>query len=455
MVGIEEKIKDFVKKKGIDVVGVAGPDQLDGAPSTDAGFILKGGKSCVSFAIPQSVDMIYDFFSKKGKTLRNIEKMKTEQKTNHTAADIASFIRSLGYNAVPVMANSVYRRTLNLKNSNPHPDFSHRFAAYASGIAGQGLSGNAVTKEYGAAVFLGSVVTDAVLKSDPMMPPRYMMDEVCSRCLICHQACPLKMFENDKEEYVLLNDQLLPRGYRRDIDLCNINCFGLHSVADDFKWSSWGSHVIDKYLDGVPEPDGNKIKKDFFDKMFSAGDSGSRFQHITHFSSQLLPRDLFTRDKLGKKIEDYPEDELERRKVRSEDMKKYVGIDIKDPDTTTCGQCVLVCAGSDITESARRLKVLKESGIVVKRGDGSHVVVKTVEEAMEIRKNDPYIIDKVTQIKEKLKAAKLGISKMFGLDLKGNIQNVFYQRKLKRAIQEQRPEDKLAKLKLEKSDLKN
>jgi len=74
---------------------------------------------------------------------------------------------------------------------------------------------------------------------------------------------------------------------------------------------------------------------------------------------------------------------------------------------------------------------------------------------MEIRKNDPYIIDKVTQIKEKLKAAKLGISKMFGLDLKGNIQNVFYQRKLKRAIQEQRPEDKLAKLKLEKSDLKN
>ncbi|MCP4577180.1 MAG: hypothetical protein GY846_12935, partial [Deltaproteobacteria bacterium] len=74
MESLENKIKDFVRSLGVDVVGVAGPDQLNGPPSTDANFILKGGKSCVTFAIPMDVDAIYDFFSKKGKTYRNIAK---------------------------------------------------------------------------------------------------------------------------------------------------------------------------------------------------------------------------------------------------------------------------------------------------------------------------------------------------------------------------------------------
>lgn len=451
MESLENKIKEFVKSLGVDLVGVAGPDQLNGPPSTDANFILKGGKSCVTFAIPMDVDAIYDFFSKKGKTYRNIAKMKGEQQTNRIALKIEKYIKAQGYKAKMVMMNTVYRKTLNLKNSKPEPDFSHRFAAMACGIAGQGLSGNVVTEKYGAAVYLGSVITDAVLKSDPMMPTRYMMDEVCARCGICYQACPLKMFVADKEEYILLNDQLIPRGHRRDINYCNINCFGLHSVADNKKWSSWGSHVIEDYLDGVPESNGKNIANDFFGKMASAGDSGSRYEHITSFSSKIWPEELFTRDKLGKEIEDYPVDELERKKVRSDDMKKYIGVSVEDADTTTCGQCALVCAGLDIDESARRLKTLRESGIVVKKGDGSHAVVKTFEEAMEIRKIDPYIIGPGRRMKEALKSLKMGIKKNFGFEPIGLIQNYFYQKKMKKAIEEQQPVDKLAQLKIERS----
>ncbi len=448
---IEDRVKDFAKSLGVDLVGVAGPDQLDGPPSTDAGYILRGGKSCVSFALPVSVDSIYDFFTKKTKTHHNIDKMKVSHRTNRTSLKIAEFLQSQGFKAKAVMANMVYRRRLNLKAPKPHPDFSHRFAAIAARIAGQGLSGNVVTEKYGAAVYLGTVITDAVFKSDPMMPPRHILDNICSKCKICNHACPSKMFVGDKEEYVLMNGQLLPRGFRRDISYCNINCFGLHSVSDNLKWSSWGSHIIPEYLDGAPDTDGKNITKDFLDHMFSAGDSGSRLYALSTFVSKPWPDELFARDRLGKEIEDYPEDELERRIVRRDDLKRYTGVEVDDPDVNTCGNCAQVCAGADIPESAKRLRMLRESGIVVKRGDGSHAVVKTFEEAMEIRENDPHIIGKPQKVKEAVKNAKYGISSQFGFEPKGLIQNFFYQRRLKKAVAERQPEDRLAELKADRS----
>jgi hypothetical protein len=40
---------------------------------------------------------------------------------------------------------------------------------------------------------------------------------------------------------------------------------------------------------------------------------------------------------------------------------------------------------------------------------------------------------------------------MFGFEPKGLIQNFFYQRRLKKAIAEQQPEDRMAKLKEDRS----
>jgi len=448
---IEDNVKDYAHSLGIEIVGVAGPDQLHGPPSTDAGYVLRGGKSCVVFAVPLNVESIDDFFSKKDKTHHNIDKMKQSQFTNRSSVKIAEFLESEGFRTKAVMTNMVYRRGLNLKTMNPHPDFSLRLAAIAAGVAGQGLSGNVVTERYGASVYLGAVVTDALFKSDPMMPPRYVMDEICSRCKICNQACPPKMFVSEKEEYLLMNGQLLPRGFRRDLAYCNINCFGLHSVSDDHKWSSWGSHVISDYLSRIPESDGKNIKKAFFDKMFSAGDSGSRFTTLKTFTSKVWPEDLFTRDKLGKEIDDYPKDELERRKIRRDDLKRYTGVEVDDPEVNTCGNCAQVCAGADIAESARRLTMLRQSGLVVKKGDGSHAVVRTFEETQEIRNSDPYVIDTRQNIKESLITTKHGIFGMLGFEPKGLIQNFFYQRRLKKAIAEQQPEDRLAKLKEDRS----
>ena len=54
------------------------------------------------------------------------------------------------------------------------------------------MSGNVITKEYGEAVYLSTVVTDAVLEGDPMLEPKYSIDQYCKKCLICDKACPEK-----------------------------------------------------------------------------------------------------------------------------------------------------------------------------------------------------------------------------------------------------------------------
>ena len=61
MSGIEEKIRSFLKKQGVQVMGIAGPERLDGPPSLDPTYTMRGAKSIVSIAMPMNVEAIYDF----------------------------------------------------------------------------------------------------------------------------------------------------------------------------------------------------------------------------------------------------------------------------------------------------------------------------------------------------------------------------------------------------------
>ena len=52
MGSLEKQIKDFAHSQGVQVVGVAGPDRLDGPPSLDPTYTMKGARSIVSMAVP-------------------------------------------------------------------------------------------------------------------------------------------------------------------------------------------------------------------------------------------------------------------------------------------------------------------------------------------------------------------------------------------------------------------
>jgi len=434
MSDIEEDIRRFLKNQGVQVIGMAGPERLDGPPSLDPTYTMRGAKSIVSFALPMDVNAIYDFLSKKTPVTHNTDQLIGNQKIHHIAKRLADYLNDRGYRARAVPTNNNYRRSLDVYST--HPDFAHRFGAIVSGIAGQGMSGNVLTKEYGAAVYLSTVVTDAVLKSDPLLPPRYFIDQYCKKCLICDKACPAKMFEMDQEEYVLLNGKLHPRGKRRSIDLCNASCFGLHSLSPDKKFSSWGKHWISSWVGKEPDPKKENIRKKLLMKGGSVGDSTVRYKLIHSIGCELHPEEWIDEWKIVRRYEDLPQDELEQRKAQSGLIKKHLGISIENPNVLTCGQCALVC-GPDIKESAKRLKLLIEGGIVVPGKDGRTVVVKTFEEARKIREQYPFRISYSRRLSDILQSTALWMGYYFGIEPCSIIKNWIYQRKLKRAISEE------------------
>ena len=429
---LEEDIRDYLKNQGVRVIGIAGPERLDGPPSLDPAYTMRGAKSIICFAMPMDVDAIYDFLSKKTPVTHNTDQLIMNQKIHHIAGRLADYLNKRGHRARPVPTNNTYRRSLDVYST--HPSFSHRFGAIVSGIGGQGMSGNVMTKEYGAAVYLSTVVTDAVLKSDPMLEPKYFIDQYCKKCLICDKACPAKMFEMENQEYVLLNGELHPRGKRRSIDLCNASCFGLHSLSPDKKFSSWGRHWISSWVGKEPDPGKENIRKKLLIKGASVGDSTIRYKLIHSIGSKLHPEEWIDEWKIVKRYEDLPQDELEQRKVQAGLIKKYLGISIEDPNVLTCGQCALVC-GPDIKESAKRLKLLREGGIVVQGKDGRTVVVKDFEDALRIRKQYPFRISRLRMISDSLQSGVLWMSSYFGIEPKSIFQNRIYQRKLKKEVQ--------------------
>ena len=431
MGALEAKIRSFLKDQGLTVMGMAGPGRLDGPPSLDPSYSMRGARSIVSFAMPMNVDAIYDFLSKKTPVTHNTDQLIMNQKIHHIAARLADYMKTLGLRARAVPTNNNYRRSPDVFST--HPVFSHRFGAIASGIGGQGMSGNVMTKKYGASVYLSTVVTDAVLESDPALPPRHFIDTYCKKCLICDKACPAKMFEIEHEEQVLLNGELHPRGKRRDIDLCNASCFGLHGLAPDKTFSSWGRHWITSWIGREPDPARENIRMKLQKKGGSVGDSTDRYRLIRSLGFKLHPEEWIDDWKIVKKYKDLPKDELEQRKVQAGLIEKYLGISIENPNVLTCGQCALVC-GPTIRESAKRLKLLRRGGIVVPGRDGRTVVVKTFEEAAAIRKQYPFRVPRSRMLSDSLRSMFMWHRLYFGIEPVATIRNLIYQRKLKRAI---------------------
>lgn len=427
MQSIEEKIKDFAKKAGISLVGVAGPERLSGPPSIDPTHAMRGAKSIVSLAIPYDVPAIYDFLGKKSSGPHNIDKIRTSQRMLRISTEIAEFIEGQGYRAAAVAPNNTYVRSLDFFATRPI--FSHRFGAVVAGLGTFGLSGNVVTKEFGAAVDLGSVVTDAMLTSDPILPARYMMDNRCRTCKLCDKACTLRMFRDDDEEYLLLNGELHARGKRDNVDLCNMPCFGLHSISTDKKWTNWGRHWIQEWVDQRPDPeDIVGIRRTMMRAGPRSGDSGLRYDLIQRFNSILWPREKV--EDVLPEYEDLPSDEKELGKIlrRAEENMGIIGL--KDPYVLTCGQCILVC-GPDFEETRKRYDLLTSSGYVAPGPNGEMVRCKTFEEARENMARYEVTVNNFEGATTS--NSSLWLKKYFGFTPRAEWQNWRYQKQNRKA----------------------
>jgi len=432
MASIEGRIKDFVRARGVDVVGIAGPERLDGPPSLDLSYTMPGARSVVSMALPMDIDAIYDFLCKRSPAPHNLDQFINYQRLQRIGKELADFLISQCHRAVGVPLSADYRRAVYV--FRPRPAFSLRLGAMASGVGGQGWSGNLKTREYGASIYLGAVLTDAVLESDPALPPGYFTADYCAKCKRCAKACPSRMFEAGEEEHLLLNGELHPRGRRNNIDLCHISCFGLHSLSADKRYSNWGLHWIESWVD--KQPGGrNQLKLiwDMFKRGLTAGDAWPRFDILRVLCSRLWPEEILEGiPELG----DLPEDESERYRILAEFGRRMgvSGIDAY-PIPMICGQCALVC-GPTLEETAERYRALAESGIVVPGPGGRMTRVDTFEEAQEMRRRYPLRISAYRKVRDALDSIYFWHRYYFGFEPRSLMQSKLYNLRLKRAVQE-------------------
>jgi ferredoxin len=430
---LERKIKDFAKEQGVELVGVAGPDRLAGPPSLDPAYTMKGARSIVSMAVPMEVGAIYRFLGKEVYAPHNIDQTRMNTRLHRISERIAKYIESLGHRAKAVPANNSYRRSPDVLAT--HPSFSHRFGAIAAGIAAHGWSGNVMTEEYGAALYLGTVVTEAVLQSDPpRYSPRHFIDGWCDRCRVCEKTCVAGMFEAKGEEYVLLNGELHPRGRRRNLDLCNASCFGLHSLSRDKKWTTWGTRWIEDWIDNEPDPaDKLKMRLTLLKEGNMAGDSTPRYSVIREVAFKLQPEEL-----IENYLSELEETESETQRYRMlVDFAKKLGV--KSPDlfkherVLTCGQCALVC-GPTVEEAHKRYQTLQEGGFVVPGPNNEVTAVDTYERACEMRKKYTPSVSRADMIKDGVASLIMWHQYYGGIEPKSVIGGIAYDRKLKKAV---------------------
>jgi len=185
-------------------------------------------------------------------------------------------------------------------------------------------------KKEGAAIILGSVVTDAQLVPTEPLPAE---DNYCDECRLCLSACASGLMHPNEKATVTLGGVEFSYARRQSYNRCDYVCGGFAGLSRSGKWSTWSPARFP-----IPEND-----EEFLDALRAAvkpyvyrPKPGIGFYH------PLLP---------GNKGQ------------------------------MTCGHCQLICH-PDKDVRTMRFKMLTEAGVVIQLEDGSLKAVLP-EEARE------------------------------------------------------------------------
>jgi hypothetical protein len=220
------------------------------------------------------------------------------------------------------------------------PDFSHRYGAVAAGIGRLGWSGNLLTPDYGAMVELGTVLTSARLKQDPLIE-----NNPCDRCKMCSAVCPVGMIVKKRTVTVDIAGIREEIAAKKPNTCCWIGCTGYHGLSPNGKWSNWSPYRLDQALpESKKDLDALNILLQKADPQMDAEENS-----FSDYRKAMFSTDWFT--------------------------------------NTVCGNCRSVCwERREDREENRRL--IAASGVVVLNPDGSRTVARG--EIIEI--DTPYMV---------------------------------------------------------------
>ncbi|MHA1425754.1 MAG: epoxyqueuosine reductase [Candidatus Helarchaeota archaeon] len=334
---LNREIETFLHERGAMRVGFANLETLAGGPpSTDITYLLPEARSAVSFALPLNRELIRKFLAKETMFEAEQDDKEVNKQSTKLAKELVQWLIEKGFKAAcSPENNNVYRTEIKGWKKEMYPDISHRYIAVRSGVGSFGWSGNVGIKDWGTAIILNTVVTNADLQPTDPLPPE---EGFCTACKLCVLACTAQFFDPKEKTVITMGGEEFNYSKRHNKYRCQLVCGGFSGVHRSKKWSTWSPGRFE-----IPEGD----------------------------------------------------DESELIKVLAEAVFKYLKWPPRDPPggffhpllkdkkiRLTCGMCQKICWGNE-EETRKNYNLLINSGCVLQTPEGE-ILVRPPEEAQKI-----------------------------------------------------------------------
>jgi len=230
-----KRLKDYARKCGADLVGVASMDRFEGAPpEMDPRHIFPDAKALVAFGfrIPRGCfrgieeGTYFGAYPSMGYAHINLIY------APNVLREVSLFLEDDGYEAVPVQ-NMVIMGGVNIHHGykadrpsvapdKPVPDvvIHFRLAAVAAGLGEIGYSKVFLSPQFGPRQRLALLITDAPLEPDPLFD-----GEICDRCMQCVEQCSAQAISRENTIKVSVGGKPLEWG-ALDVDRCTVGYAG-------------------------------------------------------------------------------------------------------------------------------------------------------------------------------------------------------------------------------------
>ncbi len=313
--------RQFLTLQGASAVGICTRETLAGGPpSTDLEYVLPGARSAVSFAVPMNQKKIERYLAKESHAEHQENNISVNTFVTGLACSLADYWNQKGIVSRGLSGNGVYRQDTPGGMYDFMPEISHRYLAARSGVGWFGLSGNVITKDHGASVLLGSVITTAELEpTEPLSEE----DSYCDDCKLCFASCTSGLMDKKELTSVVIGGEEFSFSERRSYHRCDLVCGGFTGLAKNRKWSTWSPGRFE-----MPESD-EEFEQVLIETIIASEPRppiAGGFLHPAMPGTRML--------------------------------------------NVTCANCQLLCH-PDRDERKRRYKLLTESGVVVQNPDGS------------------------------------------------------------------------------------
>lgn len=336
---LETELKELALEEGSIRAGIVRREAfLEAPPSADMRYLKPWGNAVVSFAVTTGTDWIGDYLGKITRMVMRDNMHHVYHEIYRIANVIADHLKGAGFKAHAIIPNGLYRPGHTFEKEVPDndvkPPLSLRYMAVGAGVGAFGWSGNVMVPGYWSNVYLGGVLTDALLEPDSPME-----ESLCDNCRICHRVCPVGFIRKGEQTSVTIGGRQFVYNRKRGDLRCVIGCGGFTGLSMDGKWSSWSTGR-------ATLPDNDEELPEFFARLRDDPVNAAATRNIT-----FGPRGVLDRPKKNIK--------------------------------TTCNHCITVCSGP-LEVRKKWMDLLFHSGVVELDEEGLEVVVKLDEQGNRI-----------------------------------------------------------------------